>query len=207
MGSLLTGFPPDSTGPARVLGAVLCGGQSRRFGSDKALADAGGRPLASWVVEALRQAGADPVVAVGGTAGVELGLPTVADRAPGEGPLAALATVLLWARSGLVVVAPCDLPLLRAEHVLLLIEAARQGGPAVAEIDGTPQPSLACWPASIGPAVQRLVAGGQRSWRAALDIGPWIGVVLPPEAMIDADTPASLAAAISHRSPPPHEGV
>ena len=95
-----------------IAGAVLVGGRSRRFGSDKALADAGGRPLGSRVIDALRAAGVDPVVAVGGTAGSTLGVPTVADRHPGEGPLAALATVLTWARSGLVVVAPCDLPLL-----------------------------------------------------------------------------------------------
>ncbi len=37
----------------RLLGAVLAGGQSRRFGSDKALALLDGRPLIAHVIAAL----------------------------------------------------------------------------------------------------------------------------------------------------------
>mgnify|MGYP003484293141 CR=1 FL=1 len=47
--------------------------------TDKALADAGGRPLGLRVADALSQGGADPVVAVGGRAGSRLGLVTVPD--------------------------------------------------------------------------------------------------------------------------------
>lgn len=176
-----------------IVGAVLCGGRSERFGTDKALADAGGRPLASRVVAALREAGADPVLAIGGTAGPELGIPTVADRDPGAGPLAGLATALRWARTGLVVVVPCDLPLLAAAHIRPLIEKASQHQAAVALGDGRPQPSLGCWPASLGPSIQALVDDGARAWRAALEAGPWVGVELPEEAMADADTPGQLA--------------
>jgi molybdopterin-guanine dinucleotide biosynthesis protein A len=38
----------------RVLGAIIAGGQSRRFGSDKALAVIDGRPMITQVIEALR---------------------------------------------------------------------------------------------------------------------------------------------------------
>lgn len=36
-----------------ILGAMLAGGRSRRFGSDKALADIGGKPMIAHVVDAL----------------------------------------------------------------------------------------------------------------------------------------------------------
>jgi molybdopterin-guanine dinucleotide biosynthesis protein A len=185
------------------MGGVLCGGRSRRFGTDKALAEAGGRPLAAWVVAAMRDAGADPVVAVGGRAGAQLGLPTLGDRRPGAGPLAALATVLLWARTGLVVVAPCDLPLLRAHHVRSLIDRA---GPALAAVavpglGGRPQPSLACWPATAGPALHALVEAGHRTWMDALDVVDWTPVTVPPEALADADTPAELAQLLGQKAP------
>lgn len=201
LGPELTTPVPSTTAPTRgqapdrqaLVGAVLCGGRSSRFGTDKALADAGGRPLAAWAVAALRDAGADPVVAVGGSAGTALGLPTIADRRPGSGPLAALATVLLWARTGLVLVAPCDLPLLRREHLSPLVAAAGPGLSAVAEVDGRPQPSLACWPATLGPAMQRLVGAGRRAWHDALEAGPWVAVPVPAEAVTDADTPDALA--------------
>lgn len=181
--------PPPLAG---LIGAVLCGGRSSRFGSDKALADAGGRPLGARVADALRAAGADPVVAVGGTAGAALGLPTVADRRPGSGPLAALATVLVWARRGLVLVTPCDLPLLGAGHLTALVAAADDERAAVATVGGRPQASLACWPARRGPALLALVDAGHQAWRDALEAGPWTGVELPADALADADTPAAL---------------
>ncbi|MDA3039312.1 MAG: NTP transferase domain-containing protein, partial [Actinomycetota bacterium] len=66
------------TARAPVAGAILVGGASRRFGSDKALAIAGDLLMGQRVVAALRDGGVDPVVAVGGTAGSRLGLVTVA---------------------------------------------------------------------------------------------------------------------------------
>ncbi|WP_434127450.1 molybdenum cofactor guanylyltransferase, partial [Enterococcus faecium] len=50
----------------RFAGAVLTGGDSRRMGTDKALIEVDGGPLARRVANALRAAGADPVIAVGG---------------------------------------------------------------------------------------------------------------------------------------------
>ncbi len=189
---------PESIPAVPLIGAVLCGGRSSRFGSDKALADAGGVPLGSRVVAALRQAGADPVVAVGGSAGDELGLPTVPDRQPGAGPLAGLATALRWAKTGLVLVVPCDLPLLDPQDLASLAAAANAETAAIAD-DGQPQPSIGCWPASFGPRIQALVDEGGRAWRLALESGPWIGVDISPMSMIDADTPAELRAALETR--------
>lgn len=192
-----------------MVGAVLMGGRSSRFGADKALADAGGRPLGLRVADALRQGGADPVVAVGGRAGSRLGLVTVPDRTADQGPLAGLASILLWARTGLVIVAPCDLPLLAGGHVAALVAAAgtepRRAGVAVVGPDQRAQPSLACWPAAVGPQIQQLVDAGHRAWRDALTVVDWVGVHLPPEALADADTPASLQA-ILHDDRRSHDG-
>lgn len=197
---------PDHSTPPPVIGAVLCGGRSSRFGTDKALVELDGRPLAAHIVAALRAGGVDPVVAVGGSAGAVLGIPTVPDRFPGEGPLAALATVLLYARSGLVVVTSCDVPLLRGEDVASLTAAASPDEAAVATTEGRPQPSLACWPGRFGPAVSGLVAAGRRAWRDALDVVPWTGVTVPPEAVADADTPEELQALVATRRPGPAPG-
>jgi molybdopterin-guanine dinucleotide biosynthesis protein A len=185
----------------RAAGAVLCGGRSQRFGRDKALVDAGGDRLGQRVVEALRCGGADPVVAVGGTAGAVLAVPTINDRWPGAGPLAALATVLLWARDGAVVVVACDLPLLTGEHVSDLIDAWEPGRAAVAVVDGRPEPSVACWPASAGPALRRAVVSGERAWSHALDVCDWSGVALGRQAVADADTPAELASLLRSGDP------
>ena len=78
---------PGDTGIA-FAGAVLTGGRSSRMGRDKATLPVDGVPMAARVADALRRAGAEPVLAVGGDqAALEaLGLTWVADRHPGEGP-------------------------------------------------------------------------------------------------------------------------
>jgi molybdopterin-guanine dinucleotide biosynthesis protein A len=176
-----------------VVGAVLAGGRSSRFGSDKALADAAGAPLGRRVVDALRAGGADPVVVIGGSAGAALGVPTIPDRYPGAGPLAGLATALRWARNGLVVVAPCDLPLLTGDQVAELVAAADETTAAVAAVGGAVQPSLGCWPARCSESLHRAVRVGDRAWRRALDLVPHLAVELPATALADADSPDRLA--------------
>ncbi len=172
----------------RLAGGVLCGGASVRFGSDKALAPVGSAPLGRVVANAMRDAGIDPVVALGGEAGHQLGLPVVPDRTPGEGPLAALAGALSWAGEGWLLVTPCDLPLITSSHVELLVEGLADDRARVAMIDGHPQPSVAVWPASWARRTQVAVDHGQRAFRHALTLGEWDPVQLPAEALADADT-------------------
>lgn len=188
---------PDrpSPGPGPVIGAVLTGGLSRRFGRDKATAPTGSGPLGARVVVALRAAGVDPVVAVGGRAGPELGLPTVADRWPGEGPLAAVATVLLWARRGLVLVVPCDLPSLDPGDVARVVDRAvsNPDRAVTATVDGEPSTQLVCVPARFGPAVRDLVVAGERRLRQLYQVGEWDQVPVGADSLVDADTPEDLA--------------
>ena len=71
----------------RVLGVVLAGGRSRRFGSDKALAELGGHTLLDRAVATLA-AQCDAVVVAGRA---EAPAPVVADRPQAElGPLGGL---------------------------------------------------------------------------------------------------------------------
>ncbi len=154
--------------------------------------------MGAAVAQAIRRAGIDPVVAVGGTAGAELGLVTVPDRWPGQGPLGALATVLRWARHGRVLLVPCDLPLLTPAVVNELSARSSALGPdslstaVVATTAGRPRHSVAVWPTAWAPAVRRLVERGERRLRSALDVGPWVGVDVPEALLADADTPADL---------------
>jgi molybdenum cofactor guanylyltransferase len=74
-----------------VLGVILAGGRSSRFGSDKALAMVNGRPLIDHVAESL--SGQCDALVVAGR--IHDGYRCVADRpATGMGPLAGLAGAL-----------------------------------------------------------------------------------------------------------------
>lgn len=94
----------------KVLGAILAGGRSSRFGGDKALALYRGRPLIDHVRAAL-ESQCDGLVVCGRSWD---GLVGVADRPePGLGPLGGLCGALFHAREAgfdLVLSCGCDTP-------------------------------------------------------------------------------------------------
>ena len=181
--------------PGRVGGAVLAGGQSRRFGSNKALADVGGLLLGGVAVEALRGAGLDPVVAVGGnaSAAAQLGLVLVSDQFPSEGPLGGTATALSYFTTSHVVVCACDLPLLTAADVEILCTQLDLGVANVSSVGGVPQLSLACWPTDMYRKVLASLRAGKRRWDTLLELAPYNLLEVRPEAIVDADDSATLA--------------
>jgi molybdopterin-guanine dinucleotide biosynthesis protein A len=138
----------------KPLGAILAGGASRRFGADKAMALLAGRPLITHVRTAL--APHCRAVSLCGRDG-EDGVP---DRpAGGRGPLAGLNAALHAAVQrgcSVVLVAPCDTPLLPAP---LLAQLAGLTSPAfVAQL-----PVLGIWPALLAMACEDFLASGGRS--------------------------------------------
>lgn len=166
----------------RLLGAVLAGGQSRRFGSDKALAHWRGRTLADHVAAAL-STHVEEVVICG------RGLP---DRpAPGLGPLGGINAALAHAAAhgfDRVLVAPCDTPLLN--EPLLARLAAIEGAAFLTDL-----PVIGSWPATLGPQLDDwLATGGDRSVRAwARAVGATPLVVATGEVPMNVNTTGDLA--------------
>jgi molybdopterin-guanine dinucleotide biosynthesis protein A len=141
-----------------VLGAVLAGGRSSRFGSDKALALYRGRALIAHAAEALA-AQCDAVVIVGRD---HRGLTCIPDwPAPGRGPLGGVAGALRHAlANGFEQVLTCGV-----DNIGLPSDLPRQLTPAPAFV--TSQPVLGLWPATAAGALEELMAeGGSHSMRA-----------------------------------------
>ncbi|HSJ05302.1 MAG TPA: molybdenum cofactor guanylyltransferase [Longimicrobiales bacterium] len=114
-----------------ILGVVLAGGPSSRYGSPKALATVGGRRVVDRAADALRAGlpGSEIVAIVNDPAlAVLIGLPHRPDVLTGIGPLAGLHAALLWAaeteRTG-IVVAGCDMPFIAPGLVRALAGAGR----------------------------------------------------------------------------------
>jgi molybdenum cofactor guanylyltransferase len=104
----------------RVLGAVLAGGQSRRFGSDKAVVEVEGKALIDHVIDSLFPQ-VDEIVVVGRS---WREWPTTPDHPkPALGPLGGLAGALRFAQNigcGLVLTVGCDtLPIPKNLKMLL----------------------------------------------------------------------------------------
>lgn len=109
-------------------GLILAGGASRRFGRPKAFEPVLGRAMVAWVANALRTRTGELVVSVADedqTRRMHALLPEariVADARKDRGPIEGLDRGLHAARGNLVVVAPCDAPLLKVALLDLLLE-------------------------------------------------------------------------------------
>ncbi len=156
---------------AETAGYVLVGGRSSRFGSDKALIEWQGRPLAAWVAERVKSA-AGCVTLVGSPEKYQvLGLPVIADAVLNVGPLAGLSAALEHSSAEWNLVVACDMPHLRADFLGFLLATARAGAGAdmILPLDrgGRPEPLCAVYSRRCGPIVSAAIAGGVRKMTAA----------------------------------------
>ena len=145
----------------RLLGAILAGGQSRRFGSDKAMADLGGRPMIVRVAEAVAPFVEATVIC--GHPAVPAGMVGVADLpCPGLGPLGGLAGALHHAAAqgfDAVLSVGCDTPVLDAD----LMARLRDADTATFVVQS---PVIGRWPADLAAALMvHLGMPGSRSMR------------------------------------------
>lgn len=125
-----------------ILGAILAGGRSSRFGSDKAVALIDGRTLIEHVAAAL-SCEVDAIIVCGRP---YPGLKHVPDRpGPSLGPLGGINAALRYAADNgfsTVLTAPCDTP--RISRGLF---AALLGAPPPAYLSSLPV--LGCWPGTL----------------------------------------------------------
>jgi molybdopterin-guanine dinucleotide biosynthesis protein A len=114
-----------------TIGAILAGGESRRYGAPKALETVGGRRIIDRVLDALRAVTPDVVLLANEPAlFADLSLPTRPDSRPGLGALGGILTGLQWARedghAGILAVA-CDMPFLSPPLLAALLDIASAG--------------------------------------------------------------------------------
>jgi len=168
-----------------ILGAVLAGGQSTRFGSDKALAELGGRTLISRAVDAL-SGWCEHVVVIGRETAPA---PTLPDwpRA-GMGPLAGIAAALHHAEDeGYEAVLTCGVDSANLPDKLLAMLS-----PAPSYLSD--QPVIGLWPASATKTLELILEGEGK--HSMLRFAEAIGArpVKVPAKAANINTPADLAA-------------
>jgi molybdopterin-guanine dinucleotide biosynthesis protein A len=181
----------------RVAGAVLAGGKSSRMGCDKAMLHYEDEPLIARAVGLLGRM-MEQVFIVGDRPDLDGFAKVVPDHWPGEGPLCAIATALTDTDQKFVLVLAVDLPEMRAEWLARLLRAAStsEATAVVSVVEGRMQPLCAVYRASLLPALEAVIAGGERraieGIRAAAGDGlleveasaveaPWLRNVNSPE--------------------------
>lgn len=183
-------------------GAVLAGGASRRMGADKAFVAVGGVPMVVKAIGALRIAGTEPTVVVGGDGPDlrKLRLGHVPDRYPGGGPLGGIITALSTLDAPLVMILSCDLTAPSPEAVAAVIDhaaASEEVDVAVPVVGGRRQWLHAAWRPACLPVLEAAFARGARGpSQAAPELkveavpGPAGG--WSPDDFHDADRPGDL---------------
>ncbi|MEO5599021.1 MAG: molybdenum cofactor guanylyltransferase [Novosphingobium sp.] len=166
-----------------ILGVVLAGGQSSRFGSDKALAQLDGRTLIELAVDSLAQ-WCETVVIVGRDSGPAPCLPDW--PGPGMGPLGGLAAALRFAQDeGYAAVLSCgvDSPGLPDDLPGLL-------APAPAYF--ADQPVIGLWPPTGTAVIAGILEGqGRHSMRAFAE-AMGARAVTPPVTLANVNWPDDL---------------
>ena len=163
---------------------ILAGGQSTRFGSDKARALVEGRPLIVRQATALETLGFE-VTAVAEIAGKydDLGVNTIADAEPGLGPLGGLLTALTHraADGGWVLVTSCDLVELRAHWIAQLLGAMKTEAKVVAYRSDKWQPFPALYHTSLLEELRQRVARKELSCWKLLETTKVVSPGLPAD--------------------------
>ncbi|CAN5394297.1 hypothetical protein BH23ACT3_BH23ACT3_14990 [soil metagenome] len=177
------------------------------MGRPKAWLVIDGQPMAGRVAAVLLAGGCRTVRFVGSAPdpALGLGIETIPDHLPGEGPLGGVLTALRACDTD-VVVAACDLPSIDAADVrsLLAADPSRRGQVVVATAHGQHVP-LALWRRSALATMSEMFAAGARSWRAALGALGALEVTIRAEHARDVDTPddlRSISGGAAHRDPP-----
>ncbi len=146
----------------RLLGAVLAGGRSRRYGRDKAMELVSGVPMLHRAIHALEAVTDDVVVISPHQPKVPKGIRVLPDARPGHGPLGGLHTALLEAEAcqlHAVLLLACDLPLV-SERVIAAIAAHAETSLAAApRRPGGVEPLCAVYGCAALPLVSERLNG------------------------------------------------
>ncbi len=164
----------------KIGGIVLCGGQSRRMGRDKAWLPIGSEAMLQRIVRIIGSEAAPLVVVAAAAARLPELPPEVHiefDRRPKRGPLeglaAGLAAIFATTRSGgdadgingcsvdAAYVTSCDVPLIVPAFVRRMVELLGDAEAAVPKIDGRLHPLAAVYRLSILPEIERRLSANQ----------------------------------------------
>lgn len=215
MGDSVLQMSMQAIDQAGVTGVVLCGGVSRRMGTDKGKLVLGDETLVARAIRALSPVSSEVVLSCGSEPKYsDLGLRLVFDSEPDAGPLAGIASSMDACDSDWLAVLACDLPHVVAAVPSALLAHASSRGLDVCMLSsaGQVEPLIAVYHRNCsGPIHEAMGEGFRRvdsfhSYAAsdgrALSVGTLDVSELPSElsgldVSMNLNTPAQFAAAQS----------
>ena len=140
----------------------MAGGKSQRMGRDKAWLDLGdGRPIVQRVIDAMREVADEVFLVANDERFATLGLRVVPDRFPEGGALGGITTGVGAATHERVLVAACDMPLLRPEVFRLLVERSAGHDVVLPKVGEDFEALHALYTKACLPAMERALGAGK----------------------------------------------
>ena len=175
----------------RLLGAVLAGGASVRFGRDKAVEPIAGVRLVDRAADAFAEVCEDVVVVT--SRPIETERATIPDLRPGRGPLAGIEAALAHASDrgfDAALVLACDLPLIRSTSLAALVSALGSEEAVAAFRDGPPgyEPLCAVYRVTCLGAARALLDEGEGAAQRLLEDVAGATIALPEDELLNVNT-------------------
>jgi molybdopterin-guanine dinucleotide biosynthesis protein A len=158
----------------KVTGVILAGGLARRMNNqDKGLINFKGRPMISYAIAAMMPVVDQLIINANRNRECyrQFGLPVMADQTDTfDGPLAGVLTAMIHADADVLLVMPCDSPLVKAEHLRKLLAArAEQDADVAVAFDGERlHPVFMAIRITLKSSLEAYLASGERK------IGLWL---------------------------------
>ncbi len=185
----------------KIAGVILAGGRARRMSNqDKGLLAFKGRPLVGYALAAL--APVVEVVFINANRSIEayreLGCPVISDQTDSfDGPLAGILTAMIHADAAILLVMPCDSPLIKTEHLQKMLFALAENNADVAvAFDGERlHPVFLAIKTGLQSSLQDYLSDGERKVMTWLTRQDWVQVDFSnePEVLSNINTLDDLA--------------
>ncbi|MBE0437149.1 MAG: molybdenum cofactor guanylyltransferase [Methylomicrobium sp.] len=154
--------------PTKVTGVILAGGLARRMNNqDKGLVLFHRRPMVSYAIDSIKPLVDQIIINANRNLDAyrQFGLPVVSDQNGNfEGPLAGILSAMTYTDAELLLVLPCDSPLITTDHLQRLLKAGLSPAIDVAvAFDGERlHPVFLAIKTALEPSLKNYLGSGER---------------------------------------------
>ena len=141
--------------------AIIAGGKSSRFGTNKAKAYYQDKKFIDIASQLGCRISSEVFIITGDSyCDEDFLVPTVSDIVPNCGPMGGIFTALTYSTNSFVCMLPCDMPLLVPELFRLLYRKRSMDRPVVALSENGIEPLLSLWPTGLASVIYSYINKG-----------------------------------------------
>ncbi len=140
---------------------VLCGGESSRMGRDKGLVLLKGKPMVSYVLDALKETEIPISIIANNIPYRSFAFPVFSDVVTEKGPMGGLLTAFENSEAEVVFLVSCDMPLISSEVIKQLLELADRDKIIATVVEERVNPLFALFPVTLKKEVEKRIASGR----------------------------------------------